>query len=118
MLPAQFRMRTADDFARAVRSGGRVGRKSVVVHLAVLGEGVPRIGFVVGRAVGKAVVRNRVRRRLRALVREYVTSLPAGSLLVVRALPQAATASQAELAADLDLVIQTLVRRQVGELRR
>ena len=38
-------------------------------------------------------------------------------LLVVRAHPQAATARQADLAAELDLVMSTLVRRQVGALR-
>ena len=73
---------------------------------------------MVSRAVGTAVVRNRVRRRLRALMREYLSSLPEGSLLVVRAHPQAATASQADLAAELDLVMSTLVRRQAGALRR
>ena len=73
-----------------------------------------RVGFVVGRAVGGAVVRNRVRRRLRHLARGYLGSLPEGSLLVVRANPRAATASQAELAAELDLVIGALLRRQGG----
>ena len=69
------------------------------------------------RAVGTAVVRNRVRRRLRALVRGYLGVLPAGSLLVVRANPPAAAAHQADLAADLDLVMSRLLRRQVGALR-
>jgi len=50
-------------------------------------------------------------------VRGYLPSLPGGSLLVVRAHPQAATARQADLAAELDLVMSTLVRRQVGALR-
>jgi ribonuclease P protein component len=51
-------------------------------------------------------------------MRGYVDSLPQGSLLVVRANPRAATASQSELAAELDLVINTLLRRQVGALSR
>ncbi len=78
------------------------------------GDEPPRAGFVVGRPVGTAVVRNRVRRRLRSLVRGYLPSLPGGSLLVVRAHPQAASARQADLAAELDLVMEKLVRRQVG----
>ena len=82
------------------------------------GHAPPRAGFVVNRSVGMAVVRNRVRRRLRVLVREYLSSLPGGSLLVVRAHPQAATARQADLAADLDLVINALMRRQAGALRQ
>jgi ribonuclease P protein component len=70
------------------------------------------VGFVVGRSVGSAVVRNKVRRRLRHLSRGYLESLPEGSLLVLRATPRAAAARQADLAADLDLVIGTLLRRQ------
>ena len=60
-----------------------------------------RVGFVVSRAVGGSVQRNRVTRRLRHLCREVVGDLPSGSLLVVRALPGAATASYDELRADL-----------------
>jgi ribonuclease P protein component len=83
-----------------------------------LGRGEPaRVGFVVSRAVGGAVLRNKVRRRLRHLGRGYLGSLPEGSLLVVRANPQAATARQADLAAELDLVIKTLLRRQGGAQR-
>jgi ribonuclease P protein component len=76
-----------------------------------------KVGFIVSRAVGPAVVRNRVKRRLRVLVRGYLGVLPAGSLLVVRANPPAAAARQADLAADLDLVMDRLLRRQVGALR-
>jgi len=77
-------------------------------------EEAARIGFVVSKAVGSAVVRNKVRRRLRHLARGYLGSLPGGSLLIVRAAPRAATACQADLAADLDLVIGALLRRQGG----
>jgi ribonuclease P protein component len=70
------------------------------------------VGFVVGKVVGPSVVRNRVKRRLRHLARGYLSSLPGGSLLVLRAHPRAATACQADLAADLDLVIEALLRRQ------
>jgi ribonuclease P protein component len=124
VLPAESRMRRRHDFTAAVRRGSRSGRKLLTGHLLVPPAGAagedcpPRAGFVVSRAVGIAVVRNRVRRRLRVLVREYLSSLPRGSLLVVRAHPQAATASQADLAAELDLVMSTLVRRQAGALRR
>ena len=122
MLPAESRMRRQRDFADAVRRGSRSGRTLLTGHLLVPGgaeeASPPRAGFVVSRSVGTAVVRNRVRRRLRVLVREYLSSLPRGSLLVVRAHPQAATASQADLAAELAVVMSTLVRRQAGALRR
>jgi ribonuclease P protein component len=120
VLPAESRMRRRADFAVTVRRGSRAGRTLLTVHLLVRGDAgdqPPRVGFVVSRAVGKAVVRNKVRRRLRSLVRGYLRSLPGGSLVVVRAHPQAATAHQADLAAELDLVMSTLVRRQVGALR-
>ncbi|MEU8259674.1 ribonuclease P protein component [Micromonospora sp. NPDC048999] len=122
MLAAAQRLRRSSDFAAAVRGGRRVGRGTVVVHLTLpeqtghpatdlpkpawtAGAETPapsRAGFVVSKAVGNAVVRNKVRRRLRHLVRERLGVLPAGSTLVVRALPQAAEASYARLGADLD----------------
>jgi ribonuclease P protein component len=112
-------MRRGAEFALTVRTGIRAGRPSVVGHLLVRDDAVhrgepARVGFVVSRAVGSAVTRNRVKRRLRELVRGYLQSLPGGSLLVVRANAAAAHASQADLAADLDLVIRRLLRRQVG----
>lgn len=64
-----------------------------------------RVGFVVPRAVGGAVVRNRVRRQLRHLMRARLAELPAGSSVVVRALPAAATVSATILAADLDAAL-------------
>jgi ribonuclease P protein component len=76
-----------------------------VVHLLVddtAGSDPARVGFVVSKAVGPAVIRNRVKRRLRHLARESVRDLPGSAVLVVRALPGAATAGYAELAADLE----------------
>jgi len=109
-------MRRRSDFTAAMRGGRRAGRQLLSAHLLCqAGHDEPaRVGFVVSRAVGGAVVRNRVRRRLRHLARGYLGSLPEGSLLVVRANPRAATARQADLAAELDLVIGALLRRQGG----
>jgi ribonuclease P protein component len=106
VLPASNRLRRSDDFRRAVRSGRRAGRRTVVVHHLAAGypadsADAPLIGFVVSRAVGGSVQRNRVHRRLRAVVAAHLTELPAGSLTVVRALPPAATASYDDLAADV-----------------
>ena len=119
ILPSPHRMRRGAEFALAVRAGTRAGRPRVVGHLLVRADGIhdgepARVGFVVSRAVGSAVTRNRVKRRLRELMRGYLQSLPGGSLLVVRANAAAAHARQSDLAADLDLVIRRLLRRQVG----
>jgi ribonuclease P protein component len=107
MLPKASRLRRRSDFTDTVRRGGRSGRPRLVVHLKIDAESqaAPCAGFVVARAVGPAVVRNRVRRRLRHLVAARLADLPAGSRLVVRALPASATSSFAELAADLDVAL-------------
>lgn len=132
MLPSESRMRHRSEFTLAVRRGTRAGRPTVTGHLFTPPpDGQPngshhgppagepaRVGFIVSRAVGAAVVRNRVKRRLRVLARGYLGVLPAGSLLVVRANPPAAAARQADLAADLDLVMNRLLRRQVGAQRQ
>ena len=116
MLPSGARMRRRTEFQAAIKSGRRAGRPLLVGHLLVR-NGIaepPRIGFTVSRAVGQAVVRNRVKRRLRHLAAGYLQLLPAGSLLVLRANPPAATASQADLAAELGQVVRSLLRRQGG----
>jgi ribonuclease P protein component len=65
-----------------------------------------RVGLVVSKAVGNAVIRNRVKRRLRHLLREQLGQLPAGAVLVIRALPRAGSASSAELRADLERCLE------------
>lgn len=123
VLPQQSRMRSPEEFKRTLRSGRRAGGVTLSGHL-LLASGqvptcaVPKVGFVVSRAVGSAVVRNRVKRRLRELMRGRIASLPGGCLLVLRAHPAAAGVRQADLAADLDLVLGRLLRRQVGALRQ
>ncbi|WP_415947717.1 ribonuclease P protein component [Streptomyces sp. KLOTTS4A1] len=123
MLPTEHRLRRREDFATAVRRGRRAGRPSLVVHLRsgadlykaadphAPGESVPptRAGFVVSKAVGVAVVRNKVKRRLRHLMRERLSELPPGSLVVVRALPPAGGADHAQLARDLDAALKRLL---------
>ncbi|MGK5532325.1 ribonuclease P protein component [Streptomyces sp. URMC 129] len=117
MLPSENRLRRREDFATAMRRGRRAGRPHLVVHLSggtdphPVGEPVspPRAGFVVSKAVGNAVVRNRVQRRLRHLVRERLGLLPAGSLVVVRALPGAGDAAYAQLARELDAALDRLL---------
>jgi ribonuclease P protein component len=112
MLTARARMRHRREFTLAVRGGSRSARRLLTAHLLVRGgDEAARVGFVVSRAVGGAVVRNKVRRRLRHLARGYLDCLPGGSLLVVRANPPAAAARQADLAAEFDLAIGTLLRR-------
>jgi ribonuclease P protein component len=111
VLPAQIRMRRSVDFAAAVRRGRRVRRGAVVVHIhrSSAAAGGALVGLVVGRSVGGSVVRHRVSRRLRAVVASRLDRLPPGGRVVLRALPAAATASSAQLGADLDAALDRLV---------
>ena len=111
MLPAAHRLRTSREFSQVVRGGRRAGRPLLTVHLDVDFGGTDRTaGLIVSKAVGGSVVRHRVARRLRHLLAARLPALPAGTRLVVRAAPAAATATSAELAADLDRALARLVR--------
>lgn len=124
MLPARHRLVRGEHFAQAIRLGARSGRRRLVVHLAVRrdpgddrhADQVPLVGFVVSKGVGGSVVRNRVQRRLRHLMRPLLPHLPTGSLVVVRALPPAATSTSAELDADLRPALERCLRQ--AELSR
>ncbi|OZM82425.1 ribonuclease P protein component [Pseudonocardia sp. MH-G8] len=127
MLPAGSRLTHRDEFASVLRRGRRSGRSRLVVHLkcdvgpidgAPTNEmSRPRAGLVVSKAVGGSVVRHRVSRRLRHLLAPRLGTLPAGSLLVIRALPPSASASSAELAEDLDSGLKTALRKVSGARR-
>ena len=92
-----------------VRGGRRAGRPLLTVHADRSGTGTTA-GLVVSKAVGGSVVRHRVARRLRHLLASRLPALPDGTRLVVRAAPAAATASSADLGADLDRALARLAR--------
>ena len=116
VLPAAQRLTDPDLFRQASRHGRRIASRTLVAHLWIPGGGEPpRVGFVVSRAVGSAVVRNRVKRRLRHLVREHLASLPGSAVLVVRALPAAASASSSELRADLTRCLAASSSGEAGQ---
>jgi ribonuclease P protein component len=112
VLPAAQRLRDSTTFREVVRRGRRSGGPVLVVHRHD-SPGVPtaRAGLIVSRAVGPAVTRNVVKRRLRHLLRPRLAELPAGTVLVVRALPGAASASFVELGEELDRALRRLARQ-------
>ncbi|MEV0198015.1 ribonuclease P protein component [Nonomuraea sp. NPDC050691] len=116
MLSRESRMRRGEEFQAAIKRGKRAGRPALVMHLAISGDETPRVGFVVSKAVGGAVIRNKVKRRLRHLMRDRLERLPRGSLLVVRANPPAASARSEQLAAELDLALDRLLRRRESSM--
>jgi ribonuclease P protein component len=106
----------AEDFRATVRHGVRIGRPTVVVHAHSSGLDGVRVGFVVSKAIGNAVTRNSVKRRLRHLAADRLATTPAGTDLVVRALPRAASAP-ADVRVDLPnawtSVLNRLAKRPV-----
>ncbi|MFI5913905.1 ribonuclease P protein component [Dactylosporangium sp. NPDC051541] len=85
---------------------------------AVSDDSPVRAGFVVSKAVGNAVVRNTVKRRLRHLVRSRLADLPPGSVIVVRALPEAAGRTYQGLEEDLDSALEAARRPKSRGVRR
>lgn len=129
VLPANARLTDRDEFTTVVRRGRRSGRTLVVMHVLpqdalpmatadadgtgapgsagdAAAVGGPRVGFIVSKAVGGSVVRHRVARRLRHLMRDRLVDAPAGSRIVVRALPASAQADSTSLGADLDRALR------------
>jgi ribonuclease P protein component len=129
VLPAQARLRRRPEFTAVVRSGRRAGRPTMVLHYlserpeqsggghvsSHVSPSGARAGFVVGKAVGNSVVRHRVTRRLRAVVQEELHRLPPTADVVVRARPEASTATsdalRRDLVAGLDRLLGTRVAR-------
>jgi ribonuclease P protein component len=115
VLPAWRRIRRAEDFRVVMRAGSRSSSRTVVVHAHTAGTAAQaRAGFVVGRSVGGSVVRHRVTRRLRHLMVVHLEVLPAGTDVVVRALPPAAAASADDLARDVSSCVRRALSR-VGQ---
>ena len=86
----------------------------MVFHLVGSDDGtkVPLVGFVVSKAVGNAVVRNKVKRRMRAIVADHLDEVPPDARVVVRSLPDAATADFAQLEADYVSCLRRGLRRR------
>jgi ribonuclease P protein component len=109
VLPAARRLRSSSDFSAVTRHGHRTRCGGLVVYLLPDSAlAASRVGLVVGKAVGGSVVRHQVSRRLRAQLSQRLDQLPAGSRLVVRALPDTATANSHELGRDLDRALRRL----------
>lgn len=110
-------MRRSDDFRRAVRRGRRLSGRTLVVHALAdpchepAGDAPARVGIVVSKAVGNSVVRHQVQRRLRHAVRGHLAPL-SSCLVVIRALPPAATAGFGDLQHDLDRCLSGFERHR------
>ena len=65
-------------------------------------------GLIISKSIGGSVVRHRVARQIRHGLHEHFNELPAGALLVVRALPGVVTV---DLRSDLSTVIFKLIQK-------
>ena len=113
MLPAPHRISRRSEISETIRHGARARRGGLVVHLHVdttSSHEPAQAAFAVSKTVGNSVVRHQVVRRLRALMPPLLQELPAGSRVVVRALPEAATESSTELDRDLRAALARLQR--------
>lgn len=109
MLAKTARISNSADFAKATKSGLRSTTNSLVgyLHLSNSDQN-PRCGLIINKSVGNSVVRHNVARKIRHIISANLTSLPAGSLLVVRALPASNTA---DLKAETTELISKLVKK-------
>jgi ribonuclease P protein component len=98
-------MRSGEDFRSTIRRGAKGVQPTLVTHVVPGTGGLTSVGFVVSKAVGSAVDRNRVKRQLRHLMRDRLEDLPAGSRVVVRALPSASGTASTTLAEHLDAAL-------------
>lgn len=97
MLPRRHRLTDSPSFALAVRRGRRIASGGVVGHFVISTRGdsgetaaAPQVGLIVSKRVGNSVRRHRVSRILRHAAADHIQLLPAGGILVLRALPGAA----------------------------
>lgn len=109
MLAKTARISNSADFAKATKSGLRSTTNSLVGYLHLSNSSQPaRCGLIINKSVGNSVVRHSVARKIRHIIAANLTSLPAGSLLVVRALP---AANSSNLKIEADELISKLVKK-------
>ena len=95
MLPVDARLTSSSDFARATKSGIRVSSQHFVGYLYLApvtnlleSETSAKCGLIISKSVGGSVKRHRVARKVRHAIAPQLSTLPVGSLLVIRALTQ------------------------------
>ncbi|NBU32094.1 MAG: ribonuclease P protein component [Actinobacteria bacterium] len=97
MLPAALRLGKSPKIAETLKSGRRYASKYFVLHVVRTEDQCATFAFAVSRKVGNSVVRHRITRQLRQIVTQNLEKVPAGSRIVVRALPEVVDAQFTDL---------------------
>lgn len=92
-----------------MRFGRKYSSRLLVLHVAIDPNSESRCAFAVGKNVGNSVIRHRVIRQLRHLMIQRLAQFPAGSQVVVRALPGTAGSSSSELGENIDFALGKLL---------
>lgn len=108
MLAPEARLRKSAEIAEVLRSGKRLPSRLIVIHIAVVADLPKRVAFAVGKSVGNSVERHRLTRQLRHIMRTHLSKFPAGSQVVVRALPSAKGATFTQLQESVDFALTKL----------
>lgn len=109
MLEKSARLTNSEDYARATKSGLRVTSANFVGYLHISNSADPaRAGLIISKNVGGSVTRHRVARKIRHVLQDQIILLPTSSLLVIRALTNAA---KAECADEVRVIISKLISK-------
>ena len=111
VLPADARLTSSSDFARATKSGIRVTSEHFVGYLyisPVTNNATAKCGLIINKTVGGSVKRHRLARKVRHAIAPHHTELPEGSLFVVRALKQS---EDKNVEPEISTLIKKLVER-------
>ena len=109
MLAKTARISSSADFAKATKSGLRSTTNHLIgyLHLSNSSEAT-RCGLIINKSVGNSVIRHTVARKIRHIIAAHLTSIPTGSLLVIRALPASNTA---DLKSETNELISKLIKK-------
>jgi ribonuclease P protein component len=111
VLPKNARLTASADFARATKSGTRVTTENFVGYLyisPVTNHDLPKCGLIINKSVGGSVARHALARKVRHSVSPNLAKLPAGSLLVIRAL---AKNNVSDVAVEIEKLTNKLLER-------
>ena len=120
MLPKDARLTSSSDFARTTKSGSRATTDHFVGYLYInpaVNQSDEKVsakaGLVISKAVGNSVQRHRLARRVRHAIAPNLSTLPANSLLVIRALKQGESFNSDEITRLIKKVTERALKNKV-----